>query len=111
MQSPSTRYLNTLLCILYELVPDLTYREYVAPDTDDCDILYIFGVHRNHQIAGGYACTFTKGTSNLVDDGVAITRFFLKAMNAAEAVYDPPELRELWEHDYLREIMFLENNL
>lgn len=90
MHPPSTRYLHALLGVLRELVPDLTYREVPGPDAPTTTILYIVGV---------YACTYTEGVSHLVDDGVALTRFFLKAATATEPRYAPPELREQWARE------------
>jgi hypothetical protein len=103
----STTYVRLLLKVLNEIVTDLDFYACILPDEagDGCDI-YIFGARPGGFIAGGYALPFYRIGSDIYEDGVRVTRFFLSLRNTDEVRYYPPAVRGLWEDTWIHERLF-----
>jgi hypothetical protein len=100
-----TAYVELMLNLLRETVPDFTYYGFIGPTGGTTATLYFFGVRHTGESVGGYALTSTSGSRNMLEDGVALTKFFLEATDTHREMYHPPEIREMWESKYLREMM------
>ena len=98
MTDSTTTYVRLLLKVLQEIVPDLDFYTCVLPAeaNDDCTV-YLFGLRPNGQLAGGYAVPLRGMGNDIYEDGVVVTRFFLTAQAAAEALFHPPAIRRVWE--------------
>jgi hypothetical protein len=101
-------HVSRLLKVLRQAVPDLKYyARMVRGKTADSYYVYIFGVRYSGEVVGGYEHRYFSGIADSHKEGMEIAGFFLDALAAGEeAVYSPPEIREMWESRYLREMMF-----
>jgi hypothetical protein len=103
----STLYVRLLLKVLTEIVTDLDFYACLLPDetAHEYDI-YLFGARADGLIAGGYALPFCSVGSDIYEDGVNVTRFFLNVRDKAEGCYHPPAIRGLWEDAWIHGRLF-----
>lgn len=109
MPTPSISYVEQLLGVIHEVVPELKFcaRLLLCP-TRDTDSIYLFGVHMNGRVVGGYEVRYCLVSSDILEHGLDVARFFHKATLKQPPVFEPPELRGLWEDASVRAILFPE---
>jgi hypothetical protein len=104
-----TPHLNLLLKVLRESVPGMHFcARMLEGNYPDVIHIFIYGVRNTGIVAGGYELHFYPDTSDILEDGITLVRFFLQAKAAEAAVFEPPELQALWEDSVLRKVMFPE---
>lgn len=104
-------YAELLLEVLRAEIPCTCFAARLAGGTT-CQTLwiYVLGVRHSGQVLGGYALCYAPGTSDILEDGVMLVKFFRSVQAADAAVFEPPALAAWWNHTPLRRIMFPDLN-